>query len=274
MPTPTVLCITLVLYMLGILLIMQYNSYLKTQEVQEQITYKVDLAPDIDDVTAKALGNEIAKMEQVKQVDYISKEEAAELFSKEIGDDFVGFLGYNPLYPSLMVNFYPDRIPSKSTPYFDNFCQKMNANPHVTGVTYQEGVVKEVNELFYRITWFCLIFMVLLLIICILMIRCTIKIALHSQRETIRTMRMVGATRHFIARPFQWHSVLYGAMGGLIAIVLIAATILLFAKELEMTMIDIRQTTSYCYMAGGIVILGIAITWISTSISVNRYIKD
>ena len=92
--------ITLVLFMLGLLLVIEYHSYRLTHDAQERITYKVDLSPDISDSIALADMAVVEKMPYVKHVDYISKQKAAAIFTEDLGEDFVGFIGYNPLYPS------------------------------------------------------------------------------------------------------------------------------------------------------------------------------
>ena len=89
----TILGIFLVLFMLGLLLTLEYHSYRLTHDAQERITYKVDLTPDVSDSQAMALKAEIAKMPVVKHVDYISKKQAAEIFTQELNEDFVDFAG-------------------------------------------------------------------------------------------------------------------------------------------------------------------------------------
>ena len=138
--------ITLVLFMLGVLLTLEYHSYRLTHDAQERITYKVDLSPDVTDSLALALKAQVEQMEYVKHVDYISKQQAAEIFTEDLGEDFVGFAGYNPLYPSLMVNFNVQLLPDNSSELLDKFCAEVSKQEGVTGVAYQENVVNELRE--------------------------------------------------------------------------------------------------------------------------------
>ena len=174
--TATVLGITLVLLMLGLLLTLEYHSYRLTHDAQEKITYKVDLSPDVSDSLALAIKAKVEKMTYVKHVDYISSDKAAEIFSEDLGEDFVGFIGYNPLYPSLMVNFNVALLPDNSTQVLDRFCSEVGAMEGVTGVAFQENVVSELREVFYKLTWFLIIFVVLLLIITVVLIASLIRI--------------------------------------------------------------------------------------------------
>lgn len=271
--TATVLGITLVLLMLGLLLTLEYHSYRLTHDAQERITYKVDLSPDITDSLALVHKATVEKMDFVKHVDYISRDKAAEIFTEDLGEDFVGFIGYNPLYPSLMVNFNVALLPDNSTQVLDRFCAEVGALEGVTGVAYQENVVGELREVFYKLTWFLIVFVVLLLIITVVLIASLIRIAIYGQRETIRTMRLVGANTAFISRPFLWRSVLYGALGGILASVLTLIAIWVFSNQFVLDLLAPDHWLWYAAISATLVITGIVIAWMSTAFTVRRYIN-
>ena len=268
----TVLGITLVLFMLGLLLVIEYHSNRLTHDAQERITYKVDLSPDISDSIALADMAVVEKMPYVKHVDYISKQKAAEIFTEDLGEDFVGFIGYNPLYPSLMVNFRVDLLPDNSSEVQDRFCEEVGGLEGVTGVAYQENVVSELREVFYKLSWFLIVFVVLLLVITIVLIASLIRIAIYARKDAIGTMRMVGATAGFITRPFLWRSVLYGALGGLIASLLTAITLWVSSNEFDLNLMAPEHWMWYGAIAVVLIIVGIAIAWVSTAVTVRMYI--
>ncbi|MCR5444111.1 MAG: permease-like cell division protein FtsX [Bacteroidales bacterium] len=268
----TILGITLVLFMLGLLLSIEYHSYRLTHDAQERITYKVDLSPDVSDSLALVQKGVVEKMSFVKHVDYISKEKAAEIFTEDLGEDFVGFIGYNPLYPSLMVNFNVQLLPDNSTEVLDRFCTEVSRLEGVTGVVYQENVVNELREVFYKLSWFLIVFVALLLIITVVLIASLIRIAIYSRRESIATMRMVGATASFVARPFLWRSVLYGALGGIFASILTFITLWVADNEFELQLIAPEHWMWYGGIALVLVVAGVVISYLSTAITVHRYI--
>ncbi len=270
--TATVLGITLVLLMLGLLLTLEYHSYRLTYDAQERITYKVDLSPDVSDSLALANKAKVEAMGYVKHVDYISREKAAEIFSEDLGEDFVGFIGYNPLYPSLMVNFNASLLPEGSNQVLDRFCDEVGLMEGVTGVHYQENVVGELREMFYKLTWFLIVFVVLLLTITVVLIASLIRIAIYGQRETIRTMRLVGADIAFISRPFLWRSVAYGALGGVLASVLTLVSIWVFSNQFGLELLAPEHWMWYGAIAATLTVTGIAIAWLSTAITVRRYV--
>ena len=268
----TILGISLVLFMLGLLLTIEYHSYRLTHDAQERITYKVDLSPEVSDSLALALKGRVEKMDFVKHVDYISKDKAAEIFAEDLGEDFVGFAGYNPLYPSLMVNFNVALLPDNSTETLDRFCAEVGAQEGVTGVAYQENVVGELRDIFYRLSWFLIVFVVLLLLITIVLISSLIRIALYSSRDTIATMRLVGAKASFIARPFRLRSIAYGAIGGLIADCLVLVTLWAFGNQFGIDLLNPDHILWYAIIGAAIILVGILITYLPTAITVRRHI--
>ena len=275
----TVLSITLVLFLLGLCLMVEYHSYHATRDMQERITFKVDLVPDITDEAAMMLKTRIETIPSVKHVDYISRQQAAEIFSEDLDDDFVSFIGYNPLYPSMMVNLRADYLPETSQTGRDesikHFADEVKNLEFVTGVTYQETVVKELNDVFYKVTWFLIIFMALLVIVSILMISSTIRIALYAQRDTIRTMQLVGAKSGFIAHPFLARSLWYGLLGALIAILILAIATGIFNQSLAgLDLLNRTHLYWYLGIAVLIIIIGIVLSYLSTLFAVRRYLRQ
>lgn len=271
--TSTIISISLVLFVFSLLLFIGYHSYNLTNEVQERITYKVDLQPEVSDSLAHAIQKTIEGYQYVKHVDYISKDDAAKLFEEEIGEDFVDFIGYNPLYPSLMVNFKSGLMPDKDQKLLQNFTRLVGNMEGVTGVHYQENVIKELTNEFYLIDWVLIIIAVLLLFVTVMLINSTIKLAIFAQHQTIQTMRMVGATNHFVARPFLWRSVLYGFLGAIIALVLTAGVVTVYSREFGLNILGKEYLIPYAAMAGIIIVAGIIISWLSTSIAVRRHLR-
>ncbi len=274
----TILSITLVLFLLGMCLLVEYHSYRVTHDMQERITLKVDLSPEITDDMAGMLKARIESMPEVKHVDYISQAKAAEIFSEDLNDDFVSFIGYNPLYPSMMVNLRANYIPEVRqegrAEGIKKFTEAVSSMEYVTGVAYQETVVNELNDVFYKITWFLIIFMALLIIVSILLISSTIRIALYAQRDTIRTMQLVGAKSGFIARPFVGRSIWFGLLGAIITIVILAIAIGALNQSFSgLDLLDQSHLYWYAGIAVVIVILGIFLSYMSTLFAVHRYLR-
>lgn len=275
--TLTTLSITLVMFLLGLCLLVEYHAYRTTRDMQERITFKVALQPGITDAEADSLKTVIEAMPDVKHVDYISSQQAAEIFSEELNEDFVGFIGYNPLHPSMMVNLrsglVDDARRSGRSETISRFQAQIGEMEMVTEVSYQQNVVDELNDVFYKITWFLIIFMVLLLVVSLLMIRSTISIALFAQRDTIRTMQLVGAKPAFISRPFRSRSIGYGLLGSLIACAVLAVAMGIFNQSLNTDLLTPVHMPWYGAIALVIIFIGITLSYFSTRSAVRRYLR-
>jgi cell division transport system permease protein len=171
-----------------------------------------------------------------------------------------------------MVNFNVALLPDNSTETLDRFCAEVGAQEGVTGVAYQENVVGELRDIFYRLSWFLIVFVVLLLLITIVLISSLIRIALYSSRDTIATMRLVGAKSSFIARPFRLRSIAYGAIGGLIADCLVLVTLWAFGNQFGIDLLNPDHLLWYALIAVAIILIGILITYLATAITVRRHI--
>lgn len=272
--TSTVISIMLVLLMLGLLMTIEYHTYRMGHDIKEKVTFKVDLMPDISDSAAAVLQNEIARIAYVKHTDYISKEEAAAMFAEDLGEDFVGFLGYNPLYPSIMVNLKSDILPGHETQIRDQFAKEIGAKDGVTGVVYQEDVVNDLYEGMNKASWLLIVFIILLLIVCMSLISSTIRISLYSSHDTIKTMSLVGAKTNFIAKPFLWRSLLYGFISGLIADILLMAALVVVENQFQLHLLGQEHFLWYGIIMAAVIVIGLVISWIATRIAVRRHLKE
>ena len=274
--TSTILSITLVLFVLSLLMLLGFHSYQYTNSIEEGVLYNVILSPDIDEPSAQALKASLEDKNAypyVKTVYYISKDEAADNFAKELGEDFVAFTGYNPLFPSLEVNLKSNILDANNGKTVKQFITKLKQNEVVEDVVYQENAVDEMTSSMRKLVWFMIGIVVLLLFVSIMLINTTIRITIYEKRFTIKTMQLVGAKRSFIISPFLRRSVLYGFIGGVIAIALVVLLVYLVNNQFGIG-IDFEQYRNYYFAIGGIIILlGIVISFFSTYFSLLRYIR-
>lgn len=273
----SIFSIALVLFVLGLLMLLGYFSHVSTTEIKESIVYNVILSPTAEEHEISALNKVLNQKEEypyVKAVRYISKDEAARTFTAELGDDFVDFLGYNPLFPSFEVNLKSDISAGQLQANIDLFRESLKGYAFVTDVLYQETTVNDLNEMLSNVGIVLVVFIALLLFVSVVLINNTIQIVIYAKRYTIKTMQLVGAKRGFIVRPFLGKSILYGFLGAVIAIVLLAVLVVVFNSRFNY--IDINDTTTQMVLsaiAGVIVVFGIAISFISTYFSVRYYLN-
>jgi cell division transport system permease protein len=264
-----VISISLVLFLLGVLGIVLINARGLSDYFRESLSFSVMLDEEAKEADIRMLQKDLDAKPFVKSTEYISKDAAAAKLKQDLGEDFVNFLGYNPLSPSIDVYLYagytgPDSV-SKIEKYIHEY-------PFVKDVYYQESLLYLINENVRKISVFLLVISIFLFLIALTIINNTIRISVYSKRFLIRTMQLVGATRAFIRKPFLARSAVHGLIAGLIAIILLLGLIYLVEREFFM-LLTFQSTYMLLILAGAIISLGIIISVISTFFSVNRYLS-
>jgi len=266
----TVVGISLVLFMLGTLSFVLINAKKLSDHVKKSFRIQVFIKDDVNDAEIVRFQRMLDVEDYVADTDYISKEEAVTMMEEEIGEDFVEFLGFNPLQASIDLHLEPDYAHPDSLKWIE---KSIYANPRVKEVVYQPDLIELVNKNIRRISMVVLGFSVLLLIIAIALINNTIRLAVFSKRFIIRSMQLVGATRGFIMRPFIWQGIAHGLWAAVIALFLIGGVLYLTKSEIPELM-SIQDIKSLIQLFGLVVLLGILISVISTIFAVNKYLNS
>lgn len=211
----------------------------------------------------------IAREQEKPMVEFISKEKAAETFMNETGEDFIKFLGENPLRDAFVINIHPDWQQKDSLKNISNSIAKIDG---VFEVNYVESLVESINENLSKISMALLALAIILIITITILINNTIKLALFSQRFLIRSMQLVGATSGFITRPFLKRSFMHGLIAGILASVALFG--LLRYSNHRIPELELLQNQAELQLLfGTLVITGIVIVTISTHSAVKKYLK-
>jgi cell division transport system permease protein len=205
----------------------------------------------------------------VKSTEYIPKEKAAAILKKELGEDFIGFLGYNPLLPTIDLRLNAEYATLESVEKIE---KSLLANPEVKEVFYQKSLVELVNQNIERISLIILGFSLALLIISIALINNTIRLSVYSKRFTIRSMQLVGATRGFIRKPFIIKGVFSGFVSAVLALGMLVIVLYLAVRELP-ELLQIENMIMYAALVAVILFLGILISWFSTYFAVRKFLR-
>jgi len=265
----TVVSISLVLFMLGLLGLILMHAQKISNQVKENIGFSIfmkETAKEADIIRfQKTLDAGIFS----KSTEYITKEQAAQNVSKTLGEDFVSFLGNNPLTAQIDVRLIATYANNDSLSVIEKQIVK---NDIVKEVYYQKSLVQMVNENIRKISLVFLSFSSLLLIIAIALINNTIRLSVYSNRFLIKTMQLVGATQHFIRKPFIYKGILSGIYGALIAIIFLSA-VLYTAQQNFPDLVNIQEIDLYLTVFGIVIILGILFSWISTFLAVRKYLN-
>jgi cell division transport system permease protein len=265
----SLISISLVLTMLGLLGIILVNGRQLTDYVREQIGFTLILTDNIKPAEVKRLQEKLNSSSYVKSTRYIDKETASKELTEQLGEDFTGFLGYNPLFESIEVKLFANYTSADSLQFLE---KKFLSYPQVKEVYYQKDLVQVINQNIKKITLFVLIISALLTVIFVALINNTIRISVYSQRFTINTMQMVGASNSFIRKPFLKQSLLMGFYGSIIANLIIALGIYLYRNELQgLISSEVIYPTGIVF--AGVFILGLLFSLLSTYSAVNKFLR-
>ncbi len=265
----TVVSITLVLFVLGLLGLIILQAQKLSEQLRERIIVSVFINDNASDGEITRLQSQLNSMPAVRETTFITRDEAAERLMNEIGEDFIEFLGYNPLSASVQISLLAGYANPDSMQVFEAEVRKHSI---VSDVDYQKSLVHLVNENLRRIGAGLLAFSILLLIIAFALINNTIRLSVFSKRFLIKSMQLVGATQSFIRKPFIVQGVIQGVIGALIAISLLIATMYAAEQQIpEMAML--YDTQMLAILLAGVLILGIILSYISTFFAVRKYLK-
>ncbi len=265
----SLISISLVLTMLGLLGIILVNGRQLSEYVREQIGFTLVLEDNTKQADVKKLLDKLEKSTFVKSTRYVDKETASKELTEQLGEDFTGFLGYNPLFESVEVKLFAQYTSSDTLQILE---KKLLAYPQVSEVFYQKDLVEVINQNIRKITLFVLIISILLTIIFVALINNTIRISVYSQRFTINTMQMVGASNSFVRKPFLKQSMLVGFYGAVIANILLIVGMYLYRNELQgLISAEVLYPTGIVFL--GVFILGLLFSYLSTFFAVNKFLS-
>jgi cell division transport system permease protein len=264
-----VISIALVLFLVGLLALLVLNTKKVADHFKEQIALSIYLKDTAKEVEIDQLEKTLALSEYTKDIEFVSKEEAAKAYSKEIGEDFMEFLGYNPLQNSIDVYFNADYV---SETKIAEISRDLGEKEFVDEIIYDKPLIALLNDNIKRLSFWILVVSGLLTFIAVLLINSSIRLSVYAKRFTIKTMQMVGATKRFIRRPFILKSVKLGIIGSSISLIGMAVVLYYLDKSFpELNLISDEVLLAAIF--AGVLVLGILISWLSTFFATQRFLN-
>jgi cell division transport system permease protein len=264
-----VLSVFLVLFLVGILGLFVLNSKKLSDDFKEQIAMTVFFKEEAHDTILKSFGSELKTAKFVKSSVFVSKEDAAKVHTEIIGEDFMTFLGANPLQNSFDIHLKADYIDSNNIRKIEN---QLRGNPMISDIVYDKQLVNLVNDNIKKVSFWILIISGFLTLVAVLLINSSMRLSIHSNRFIIKTMQMVGATKAFIRKPFIWRSIKLGLIGSALAIVSLIITLLyLDSSYPNLGILDEKLLITLVLL--GVVGVGLVITWLSTYFATQRFLN-
>ncbi|MCU0359673.1 MAG: permease-like cell division protein FtsX [Bacteroidia bacterium] len=264
-----VISLTLVLFMLGALGLLIVNANKLSTHFKENVGFQVYLKDNASASQTDALLQELQRAEFAKKVTFISKEEAADKLKADLGEDFILFLGSNPLLNSIDIKLYEHYANTDSLQLLE---KSLVEKPFVKEVVYQKDMIDSLNKNTNAIAFFILIFSAALLVVAVALINNTIRLSIYSQRFLIRTMYLVGATRVFISKPFVLKGLKQGVAAGISAGVMLMGFLVLSTRFIP-ELLQLQDENVLLILFTGIILVGILISVLSALLSVLRYLR-
>ena len=260
---------TVVLFFLSMAIL----TYLKSSSIEnyfkENVTVSIYLKNSSRDSDIKQINKFLNLNENVKSIEFISKEDAAELFANEIGEEFVGFLGYNPLLDLISVRLFGDKIDIYN---IEEFIESLDNFEFIEEIEYDKPLVESLVNNFKKIGIFIVITSVLFFITSFILINNSIKISIYSKRDTIKTMQLVGATKSFIRRPFIASYVRIGFYSSIISLILVFISLSQVSFELDKIEF-FSNIKDIIILVSFIILFGIFTSYISSYFITQKYLK-
>ena len=263
-----VVSIGLVLFVLGIMMTLLYQAKNLTQELKENFTFTLFLKPETTNAQREALQTTWSMAPEVRQIQFISKEDAAAKFQSELGEDFVDFLGYNPLSDALDLKLNADFVTPE---VLDDLKNRLLKEEAVEDMVYDRDLISAIHKNIGRITSAMLGAALILLLVSMALINSSIRLAIYARRFSIKTMQLVGATKAFIHRPFLTQGLKLGALGAAFASVLLA----IFFQVVRNVYPEIATSLPWLLWSVetmGMLAVGLLLTAASTALAVRRYL--
>ncbi|QJD94969.1 cell division protein FtsX [Mucilaginibacter robiniae] len=265
----TVFGIAMVLLMVGMLGLILVHAKNLANYIKENMVVNVFVDEGARETDVLQLQHQLDGNPYVKSTQYVSKELAARNLQKDLGEDFIKFLGVNPLSQSIDVYLKADYANNAS---INQFKEQLLKNPLVKEVKYQPSLVDLINQNLTSISLVILAFAAIFVVVSVALINNTIRLAIYSQRFLIKSMQLVGATKSFIRRPFLLYGIWHGLLGALIAIIILVGTLYLANHEIP-ELVVLQNYTEFGIIFLGVVLLGIFIAGFSTLLAVNRFLR-
>ena len=267
----SMMSIALVLFLLGVFALLMMHAQKLSNHLKENIGFEVVMNSNVKEANILNLQKELEAMPAVKSTEYITKEEAIQRLSEDLGEDFLQWLGNeeNPLLPSINVSFNAAYANSDSLSVIE---EQLLKNPNVKEIYYQKSLVNLINQNVKRIGFALIIASIALLFIAIALIRYTLRLSIYAKRFLVRSMLLVGATASYIRRPFIRSGISQGFFGALLADALLVLLLYGLTKRLpELTFVQDYRIIIGIFV--GIIILGILLGGFSTRSALHKYLN-
>ena len=264
-----VISIALVLFMVGFLGLVLLKSTQVANHFKEEVVITLFLKNDTSKDQIENLRNSLIKEIFTRKIVFISKDDAAKFYAEDLGEDFVNYLGTNPLKNSIDIYLNPGFVTPEK---MGEIAERFKDNSYVFEVSYDKPLVTFLTQNIQRVSFWLFVISSFFGIIALILINSSIRLSVYSKRFNIKTMQMVGATKGFIRKPFIWNGIQLGFIGAIISLIGLSVVIYYIDQKLPTLQLTTDYTT-LTYLGGGILIIAFVISWLSTFFATQRFLN-
>ena len=264
-----VISIALVLFMVGFLGLVLLKSTQVANHFKEEVVITLFLKNNTSNNQIENLRNSLIKEIFTRKIVYISKDDAAKFYAEDLGEDFVNYLGTNPLKNSIDIYLNPGFVTPEK---MGEIAERFKDNSYVFEVSYDKPLVTFLTQNIQRVSFWLFVISSFFGLIALILINSSIRLSVYSKRFNIKTMQMVGATKGFIRKPFIWNGVQLGFIGAIISLIGLSVVIYYIDQKIPTLQLTTDYTT-LAYLGGGILIIAFVISWLSTFFATQRFLN-
>ena len=265
-----IVSMTVVLFLIGFLGIFILNSKKVSDHFKEQIVLSIFIKDSAKNIEIKQLQKTLSLKESIRKVTYVSKEEASRLYANEIGEDFLEFLGYNPLLNSIDVFLNARFVKSGE---INGLIQTLERYDYIDEIIYDEPLVELLEENIEQISLWIMVLSGIFILVAVLLINSSIRLSIFSKRLVIKTMQLVGANKSFIRKPFIKNHIMMAIISSILSLSGLMLLILSIDKNIPELKLLSNQVELFLIFTF-VLVVGIVITFFSAFFATQRYLKN
>lgn len=264
-----VVSMTLVLFVLGVLGSLVFSAKTLAQAVRENFTFTLVLDESVPEEELRTLVKSQQLADYAKSAELVTKEEAARALQADLGEDFVEFLGYNPLSNTVDLHLNGTFVASGN---LEALRQELLRDPYIEDVLYDLDLITQVNQNIEKISWILAGAVLVLLLVALALINSSIRLTIYSKRFLLKTMQLVGATSGFIRRPYLLNSLVLGLLSAALSIGLLLVLGTALDNYFPALLALFERETMWVVFAA-LLCIGLLVPGVSTAIAIRKYLK-
>ena len=259
---------SIVLFLFGFFGIFFISSNSIANSFKEDFSVSIFFKENAKKIEIIQLQNELLMSSYIQKLKYISKDDALLIMKEEYGQDFIQELGFNPLVNSIDINLKSEFVEASS---LDSISSIISKKKYVDEITYDKNLINSINNNIRRVSLWLMPSIMILSIITFLVINSSIRLSIYSNRQLIKTMQLVGATKSFIRRPFIRTNILLSIISSLISISILI--LLIYYIDSNISFVEDIKLQSLIMLFIIIISLGLIISYISTFLATQNILK-